>query len=188
MPRMYPVQAWFSLSDEGAEDVTYDSYALRKFMGMNILTEQVSDAAIWGAPCSREIKDFMDKTGHITRGGRIVDATIINAPSATKNAEHVRGPEMYRAKKGNEWRFGMKIHVGVDAGTGAVVSVEATAANVRDVAVASKLLREDNTVAYGDSGHLGTEKRPEITEDEHLSKMEDRINRRPGKPEPEAFH
>ena len=75
----------------------------------------------------------------------------------------------------------MKIHVGVDAGTGAVVTVEATAANVHDVTIASKLIREDDTVLYDDSGYLGIEKRPEIAEDEHLSKIVYHINRRLGK-------
>ena len=81
-------------------------------------------------------------------------------PVPSKNAEHVRDPEMYQTKKGNEWRFGMKIHVGVDAGTGAVISVEVTAANVHDVAGARKLLQEDDVVVYGDSGYLGIENVP----------------------------
>ena len=193
MLRMYLVQAWFNLSDEGVEDAIYDSYALRKFMGVDFLSEQVPDATTLlhfrhlleendlGRAMFEGIKRFMDETGHIMHGGTIVDATIINAPSSTKNAEHARDPEMHQTKKGNEWRFGMKVHVGVDAGTGTVVSVEATAANVHDIAVAGKLLREDDTVVYGDSGYLGIEKRPEIAEDEHLSKIEYRINRRPGK-------
>ena len=177
MLRMYLLQCWFNLSDEGVEDAIYDSYALRKFVGIDFMTEQVPDATTLlhfrhllensnlGRAMFEGIKRFMDETGHIMHGGTIVDATIINAPSSTKNAEHARDPEMHQTKKGNEWRFGMKIHVGVDAGTGAVVSVEATAANVHDIAVASKLLREDDTVVYGDSGYLGIEKRPEIAED-----------------------
>lgn len=193
MLRMYLAQAWFNLSDEGVEDAIYDSYALRKFVGVDFLREQVPDATTLlhfrhlleeshlGRAMFEGIKRFMDETGHIMHGGTIVDATIINAPSSTKNAKHARDPEMHQTKKGKEWRFGMKIHVGVDAGTGAVVTVEATAANVHDVTVASKLIREDDTVVYGDSGYLGIEKRPEIAEDEHLSKIEYRINRRPGK-------
>lgn len=193
MLRMYLVQAWFNLSDEGVGDAIYDSYALRKFVGIASMTEQAPDAATLlhfrhmleesqlGRAMFEGIKRFMEETGHIMHGGTIVDATIINAPSSTKNAEKKRDPEMHQTKKGNEWRFGMKIHVGVDAGTGTVVSVEATAANVHDIAVASKLLREDDTVVYGDSGYLGIEKRPEILEDEHLSRIDYRINRRPGK-------
>lgn len=192
MLRMYLVQAWFTLSDEGVEDAIYDSYALRKFVGIDFMTEQVPDATTLlhfrhlleknnlGRAMFDAIKRLMDETGHIMHGGTIVDAMIINAPSSTKNAEHARDPEMHQTKKGNEWRFGMKVHIGVDAGTGAVVTVEATSANVHDVTVASKLLREDDTVVYGDSGFLGIEKRPEIVRDEHLSQIEYRINRRPG--------
>lgn len=193
MLRMYLVQAWFNLSDEGVEDAIYDSYALRKFAGIDFMTEQVPDATTLlhfrhlmeesnlGRAMFEGIKRFMDETGHIMHGGTIVAATIINAPSSTKNAEHARNPEMHQTKKGNEWRFGMKLHVGVDAGTGAVVSVEATATNVHDIAVASKLLCKDDVVVYGDSGYLGIEKRPEIADDEHLSAIDYRINRRPGK-------
>ena len=192
MLRMYLVQMWFNLSDEGVEDAIYDSYAMRKFVGIDFLEEQVPDATTLlhfrhlleeshlGRAMFDGIKDFMDKTGHIMHGGTIVDATIIDAPSSTKNEQHARDPEMHQTKKGNEWRFGMKIHVGVDAGTGAVVTVAATAANVHDVTMASKLVREDDTVVYGDSGYLGIEKRPEIAEDEHLSTIDYRINRRPG--------
>lgn len=193
MLRMYLVQIWFDLSDEGVEDAIYDSYALRKFVGIDFLEEQVPDATTLlhfrhlleeshlGRAMFEGIKDAMDKTGHIMHGGTIVDATIIDAPSSTKNEQHARDPEMHQTKKGNEWHFGMKIHVGVDAGTGTVVTVEATAANVHDVTMASKLVREDDTVVYGDSGYLGIEKRPEVAEDEHLSKIDYRINRRPGK-------
>lgn len=193
MLRMYLVQGWFNLSDEGTEDAIYDSYALRKFVGIDFLTEQAPDATTLlhfrhlleesqlGRAMFEGIKRLMDETGHIMHGGTIVDASIISAPSSTKNAGHARDPEMRQTKKGNEWRFGMKVHIGVDAGTGMVVAVEATAANVHDIAVAHKLLREDDTVAYGDSGYLGIQKRPEIMEDEHLSQIEYRINRRPGK-------
>ena len=193
MLRMYLVQAWYNMSDEGVEDAIYDSYALRKFVGIDFLSEQAPDATTLlhfrhlleesqlGRAMFEGIKRLMDETGHLMHGGTIVDATIINAPSSTKNAEHARDPEMHQTKKGNEWKFGMKVHVGVDAGTGTVVTVEATPANVSDITVASKLLREDDAVVYGDSGYIGIEKRPEIIEDEHLSQIEYRINRRPGK-------
>ena len=113
-------------------------------------------------------------------GGTIIDATIINAPSSTKNASHARDPEMHQTKKGNEWRFGMKAHIGVDAGTGAVVTIEATSANVHDVVMISKLLREDDHTVYGDSGYIGVEKRSEIANDPHFSQIDFRTNRRPG--------
>lgn len=99
------------------------------------------------------------------RGGTIVDATLISAPSSTKNAEKKRDPEMHSVKKGNQWHFGMKCHTGVDAGSGFVHTVEATAANVHDISVAAELLREDDEVVYGDSACLGIEKREEIKND-----------------------
>ena len=86
---------------------------------------------------------------------------------------------MHQTKKGNEWRFGMKCHIGVDAGTGYVHTVTATPANVHDITETAKLIREDDEVVYGDSGYVGIEKRTEIKEDEHLSKIDYRITRRP---------
>ena len=115
------------------------------------------------------------------KGGTIVDATIIDAPSSTKNAEKKRDPEMHSTKKGNQWRFGMKCHVGADAGTGYVHTIEVTPANVHDVTVCSELIREDDEVVYGDSGYLGIEKRPEVANDEQLSSIDYRINRSPGR-------
>jgi transposase, IS5 family len=117
----------------------------------------------------------------LMKGGTIVDATIINAPSSTKNADKSRDPEMHQTKKGNEWRFGMKCHIGVDAGTGYIHSITATSANVHDISETAKLIRPDDEVVYGDSGYLGIEKRSEIVEDEHKSKIVYRINQRPGK-------
>ena len=193
MLRMYLVQAWFNLSDEGVEDAIYDSYALRKFVGIDFFEEQVPDATTLlkfrhllersnlAKAMFESIKRLMDETGHIMHGGTIIDATIISAPTSTKNEAKARDPEMKQAKKGNEWKFGMKAHVGVDAGTGMVVSVEATSANVHDITVASKLIRQDDTVVYGDSGYIGIEKREEIHSDEHLASIDYRINRRPGK-------
>lgn len=121
----------------------------------------------------------LEKTGLIMHGGTIVDATIINAPSSTKNKEGKRDPEMHQTKKGNQWYHGMKIHSGVDAGSGYVHTITATSANVHDIDEAIKLIREDDEVMYGDSGYSGMAKRPEVKSDEHLSKMEFRTSVRP---------
>ena len=88
----------------------------------------------------------MVQTGHMMKGGTIVDATIINAPSSTKNAEKARDPEMHQTKKGNEWKFGMKCHIGVDAGSGLVHTITFTAANEHDITQAAALIREDDEV------------------------------------------
>lgn len=191
MLRMYLLQCWFNLSDEGVEDAIYDSYAMRKFMGINFFEEQVPDATTLlkfrhlmeehkiGEQLFRAINYVMEQSGYMMRGGSIVDATIINAPPSVKNAEKARDPEMHQTKKGNEWRFGMKCHIGVDAGSGLVHSVEVTSANVHDVTVAARLIRADDEVVYGDSGYLGLQKREEVSTDPHLVGIEYRINRRP---------
>lgn len=190
MLRMYLLQCWFTLSDEGLEDAIYDSYAMRKFMGINFFNEQVPDATTLlkfrhllekNNICKvlfDAIANTLGEHGHIMRGGTIVDATLISAPSSTKNEKKERDPEMHQTKKGNEWHFGMKCHIGVDAGSGYVHSLETTPANVHDITVASHLIREDDDVVYGDSGYTGIEKREEINDSPHLSNNEYRINRR----------
>lgn len=171
MLRMYLLQVWFNLSDEGVEDAIYDSYAFRKFMKIKFMSEQVPDATTLlkfrhmieenhlGEEFFKAINCVMEATGHIMHGGTTVDATIINAPSSTKNAEKKRDPEMHQTKKGSEWKFGMKCNVGVDSGSGLVHSITATSANVHDITEAHKLIRSDDEVVYGDSGYLGIEKR-----------------------------
>ena len=112
-------------------------------------------------------------------GGTVVDATLTAAPKSTKNREGKRDPQMHQTKKGNEWHFRMKIHSGVDAGSGYVHTITGTSANVHDIVETSKLIREDDTVVYGDSGYTGAMKRPEFQEDAHLSAIELRVNVRP---------
>jgi IS5 family transposase len=191
MLRMYLLANWFTLSDEGIEDAIYDSYAFRKFMKVDFLgIEQVPDATTL---CKFRkllndngitkllfdaMKAFMERHGKIMHGGSIVDATIVEAPTSTKNAEKQRDPEMHQVKKGNQWYFGERLHVGVDAGTGYIHSMEVTAANGSEREVVPKLLREDDEVMYGDAGFTGMEKRPEIQADPHLSSIDYRSNTR----------
>ncbi len=192
MLRMYLLQVWFSLSDEGVEDAIYDSYAMRRFMGLDFTVEQVPDATTLlhfrhllekhrlGERLFEAQNQIFEKEGWIMRGGSIVDATIIAAPSSTKNATGERDPEMRQTKKGNQWYFGMKAHIGADAGTGYVHSVSATAANVHDLDEAVNLVRADDEVVYTDAGYQGAQKRPEIAGDEHLSQVEWRVAARKG--------
>ena len=192
MLRMYLLQVWFSLSDEGVEDAVYDSYAMRRFLGLDFAVEQVPDATTLlhfrhlleehrlGEQLLAAQNEIFEREGWIMRGGSIVDATIIAAPSSTKNAAGQRDPEMHQTKKGNQWYFGMKAHIGVDAGTGYVHSVTCTRANVHDLDEMANLVRADDQVVYGDAGYQGVEKRPDIAADEHLSQVEFRVAARKG--------
>lgn len=191
MLRMYLMQNWFNLSDAGIEDAIYDSYAMRSFMHLDFFTQQVPDATTLlhfrhlleenriGEKIFADVKARLEKAGLMMHGGTIVDATIISAPSSTKNKEGRRDPEMHQTKKGSQWYHGMKVHSGVDAGSGYVHTITGTSANVHDIAETAKLIRKDDEVAYGDSGYSGADKWEEIRNDEHLSKIEFRINKRP---------
>jgi IS5 family transposase len=190
MLRMYLLQVWFSLSDERVEDAVYDSYAMRRFLGLDFAVEQVPDATTLlhfrhllekhqlGQKLFAEQNEIFEAQGWIMRGGSIVDATIIAAPSSTKNATGTRDPEMHQTRKGNQWYFGMKAHIGVDAGTGYAHSLTATAANVHDLDEAANLVRADDEVVYADAGYQGAQKRSDIAE--HLSRVQWRIAARKG--------
>jgi len=191
MLRMYLMQNWFNLADEAIEDAIYDSYAMRSFMHLDFLENQVPDATTLlkfrhllekeqiGEKIFADVKERLDAAGLIMHGGTIVDATIIASTPSTKNKEQKRDPEMHQTKKGNQWYHGMKVHAGVDAGSGYIHTITGTAANVHDIAETCKLIRKDDDVVYGDSGYLGIEKRNEIKNDEHLHNIDFRINRRP---------
>ena len=130
MLRMYLLQCWYNLADERIEDEIYDSHAMRTFMGINFFDEQVPDATTLlkfrhllekhnvGKVFFEAICRTLEERGYMMRGGTIVDATLISATSSTKNEKKERDPEMHQTKKGNEWYFGMKCHIGVDAGSG----------------------------------------------------------------------
>ena len=164
MLRMYLLQVWFHLSDEACEDAVLDSRAMQRFVGIDMMSEQVPDATTLlkfrhllegeglGEGMLAELVSILDERGIIMRGGSIVDATFVESPSSTKNRERSRDPEAHQAKKGNNWHFGYKAHAGVDAGTGLVHTVEVTAANVSDVAVAPSLLRPDDERAGAPAG------------------------------------
>lgn len=174
MLRIYFLQQWYTLADEALEDALYDSQALRTFAGINLSAENVPDAttllnfrhlleehhlteAIFAA-----IKAHLGERALLLTEGTIVDATIIAAPSSTKNLLRERDPEMHQTKKGNEWHFGMKAHIGVDAKSGLVHTVIGTAANVSDLQEASAALHGQETAVFVDAGYTGVQKRPEV--------------------------
>jgi len=173
MLRMYVAQQCFGLSDEGAEDAIYDSQAIRRFVGIDLAREAAPDATTLlkfrrlleekelTASIFTTINAHLAEKGLLMRAGTIVDATLIAAPSSTKNQDGQRDPDMHQAKKGNQWHFGMKAHIGVDAESGLTHSVIGTAANVHDVTQAQGLLHGDETDVFGDAGYQGVEKRAE---------------------------
>ena len=173
MLRMYLQQQWYGLADEALEDAIYDSQALRDFVGIDLSRESVPDATtllkfrrlLEASELTKamfeEINAHLHQQGLLMRAGTIVDATIIAAPSSTKNSSGERDPEMHQAKKGNQWHLGMKAHIGVDAESGVVHSLVTTAANVNDVTQAGALLHGEETDAFGDAGYRGVAKREE---------------------------
>lgn len=173
MLRMYVAQQCFGLSDEGVEDAVYDSQSIRRFVGIDLARESAPDATTLlkfrrllethglTRKIFETINSHLAQKGLMMREGTIVDATIIAAPPSTKNRDKARDPEMHQAKKGNEWHFGMKAHIGVDLESGLVHTLVGTAANVSDVTQAHALLHGNETDALGDSGYQGVEKREE---------------------------
>jgi IS5 family transposase len=173
MLRMYFLQQWYTLADEALEDALYDSQAMRGFVGIDLSVEAVPDATTLlkfrrilerhalPQKILEEVNAHLSQQKLLMREGTIVDATIIAAPCSTKNSEGKRDPEMHQTKKGNQWYFGMKAHVGADAESGLVHTVIGTAANVADVQCAPELLHGEEKVAYADAGYTGVEKREE---------------------------
>ena len=173
MLRMYIAQQCFGLSDEGAEDAIYDSQAVRAFVGVDLARESAPDATTLlkfrrlledkqlTARIFAAINEHLAAQGLLLKEGTVVDATIIAAPSSTKNREDKRDPEMHQTKKGNQWHFGMKAHIGVDADSGITHTVVTTAANAADVTQAHALLHGEEINAFGDAGYQGVEKRDE---------------------------
>ena len=165
MLRMYCLQQWYGQADEALEDALYDSQALRDFVGIDLSRESVPDATTLlkfrrllldndlTKSLFDEINAHLAEQGLLMRAGTIVDATIIAAPSSTKNASNARDPEMHQTKKGNQWHFGMKAHIGFDAQSGLVHTVIGTAANTSDINVAGALLHGEEHAAFGDAGY-----------------------------------
>ncbi len=167
MLRIYFLQHWYDLSDPAVEEALYDSNAMRRFAGIDLGRESAPDETTvckfrhlleehgLGKRIFEEVGRYLQKQGFKLSRGTIVDATIISAPSSTKNKDKARDPEMHQTKKGNQWYFGMKAHIGVDAQDKLIHSVVATPANVADSAVMPELLRGDETRVYGDKAYCG---------------------------------
>ena len=171
MLRVHLMQNWFDYSDPAMEEALYETTILRQFAGLNL--ERIPDETTilnfrrllekheLATGILAVINGYLGDRGLPLRQGTIVDATLINAPSSTKNKDGKRGPEMHQTKKGNQYYFGMKAHIGVDDESGLVHSVVGTAANVADVTQVDKLLHGEENMVGADAGYTGVEKRPE---------------------------
>jgi len=174
MLRMYLVANWFNLADEACEDALYDIAAFRDFCRIDLGRERVPDATTLlnfrhlleahkiGAALFAKVGELLLASGMKLSGGTIVDATLIAAPPSTKNRDQSRDPEMHQSKKGNEWHFGMKLHIGVDSQSGLVHSASVTAGNVHDSQELPNLLRGSETRLYGDSAYRGEKQRERL--------------------------
>jgi IS5 family transposase len=173
MLRIHYLQQWFSLSDPAMEEALHDTPLFREFakidQGVTRLPDETTilrfrhllERHNLAPDMLRLVNDILGAKGLLLRTGTVVDATLIAAPSSTKNADGQRDPEMKQTKKGNQWYFGMKAHIGVDAQSGLVHTVAGTAANVNDLNMAGALLHGDEEAAFGDAGYQGVHKRPE---------------------------
>lgn len=171
MLRVHLMQNWFGYSDPAMEEALYETTILRQFAGLSL--ERIPDETTilnfrrllekheLAAGILAVINGYLGDRGLSLRQGTIVDATLINAPSSTKNKDGKRDPEMHQTKKGNQYYFGMKAHIGVDDESGLVHSVVGTAANVADVTQVDKLLHGKENMVGADAGYTGVEKRPE---------------------------
>ena len=189
MLRIHLLQQWYSLSDPAMEEALIEVPSMRRFAGIDLISDRIPDETTiltfrhllekndLGEQIFETVNTHLSERGMTMRQGTIVDATLIAAPSSTKNKDGKRDPEMHQTKKGNQWHFGMKVHTGVDKDSGLIHSVAVTPANVHDLTTAAELLHGDEDVVYGDAGYQGIAKRPEI----EAAKAEFRVAMRPGK-------
>ena len=173
MLRIHFLQQWYGLADEAMEDALYDSQALRGFAGIDLTAAAVPDATTimnfrhWleshelSQALFAEVSAMLEERGLLMRQGTIVDATIIAAPPSTKNKQKARDPEMHQTKKGKQWHFGMKAHIGVDVASGLVHTVVGTAANEADINQMAAVLHGRESDIFADAGYAGADKRPE---------------------------
>ena len=186
MLRLHLLQHWFNLSDPMAEEALYESVSMRQFVGIDLGREPVPDETTilnfrhllerhkLGKVLFERVNQHLASRGLKVAGGTIVDATIIAAPSSTKNEAKARDPEMHQTRKGQQWYFGMKLHIGVDRRTRLIHSMTTTAANVHDAKVLGELLHGEETRVYGDQAYRG--QRAVIRQ--HAPNAQDFTNRR----------
>jgi IS5 family transposase len=176
MLRVHFLQQWYALADPAMEEALYDSRAMRGFAGIDLAVDAEPDETTirnvrhWlerhdlSRSLFEEVGAMLEGRGLLMRQGTIVDATIIAAPSSTKNKQKARDPEMHRTRKGNQWHFGMKAHIGVDVASGLVHTLKGTAANEADITQTAALLHGQEDDVFGDAGYTGADKRSELAD------------------------
>ena len=176
MLRIHFMQQWFGLSDPAMEEALHDMALFREFAGLDAGATRLPDESTilrfrhmleannLAIQMFAAVNTKLIDRGLLLKAGTVVDATLIAAPSSTKNGTGERDPEMHQTKKGNQWHFGMKAHIGVDAESGLVHTVTTTAANAHDITQAHALLHGEEEMVFADSGYRGVEKREEIQE------------------------
>jgi IS5 family transposase len=175
MLRTHFLQLWFTLSDPGMEEAFFDTPVYRQFAQLEEFARMPDESTILRFRHRLEkhklaekilavVNDLLTQRGLLLKTGTVVDATLIAAPTSTKNKDKARDPEMHSSQKGNQWHFGMKAHIGVDAESGLVHTVRGTSGNVHDVVEGSSLLHGEETFAYGDAGYQGIDKRSDADE------------------------
>ncbi|MEY2932845.1 MAG: hypothetical protein RL033_3594 [Pseudomonadota bacterium] len=176
MLRIHFMQQWFTLSDPAMEEALHDVPLFREFAGLDNWSTRLPDESTilrfrhllekhkLAERMLVTVNELLRGKGLLLKAGTVVDATLIAAPSSTKNASGERDPEMHQSKKGNQWYFGMKAHIGVDAESGLVHTVRATSGNVNDVLEANALLHGEETDVFADAGYQGAHKRPDARE------------------------
>ena len=174
MLRVHLLQNWFGYSDPAMEEALYEVTALRRFAGLSLTRGRIPDETTilnfrrmlethdLGAQLLSVVNADLTKRGLLLRQGTIVDATIIHAAPSTKNKDRARDPEMHQTRKGNQWYFGMKAHIGVDVESGLVHTVTTTAANAADVTETSNLLHGEESSIHADAGYTGADRREEL--------------------------
>jgi len=176
MLRIHFMQQWFTLSDPAMEEAFFDTPLYREFAQLEEFGRLPDESTILRFRHRLEkhklaeqilsvVNELLTQRGLLLKAGTAVDATLIAAPTSTKNKDKKRDPEMHSSKKGNQWYFGMKAHIGVDAESGLVHTVRGTSGHVSDIAEANTLLHGEENVAFGDAGYQGVEKRPDATKD-----------------------
>ena len=191
MLRIYVIQNLYNLADMAAKNEIMDSRAFSDFCGVDS-SNQVPDGDTIGRfrnimttnglqdKLFDDVVRVLESEGLILRRGTIVDSTLIASPSSTKNKKKSRDPEAHQSKKGNQWHFGYKAHIGVDTDTGLIHTLETTAGNVSDVSMTPKLLTGEEEEVHGDAGYIGVEKREDsVTRNKYGKKIKYRICRRP---------